>query len=985
MGLNEETVKNTIIVPFLQRKGIDLADLSFETRFKVRVGREEQEVGGACVAEGRLDILVRRGDRNLLVVETKREDLPLTENDRDQGISYARLLHPIAPFVLLANGTVSELYDTISKELIAESVFNPCLDGAALRLSDDDRDEALALFFSLAPETLRSFSQGQVRSGMAHLLGSKALRTKKYIPELHAVDSDLESALERFVSTSLSGFALIGESGAGKTSALCHFAARRVAAGMPTLFFSGMLLDGPLLAAIADEFAWEFAEEDSSVRLSRRLARLRLPSPLLVIIDGVDDWQYSTRTQDLIVALKHCDPATMRIVFSCKAGAWPSFTSIRGTPTGIDRLIATDKTGLDYSHYLSGFSDRDFGVAIEKYRIFFRVHGMFEEQALQEAQRSPFLLRILFEVAAASNSENISFNSVEVFQRYLHQIVSQSAKPESAEETLRKSAKLMAELDSEWVVLSRLRSALRLPASEEVDRSLFERNVFTRRKIGPVSEVGFSFEQLRSYLIAFAACCWHTLSAEEFRIVAAQVENRGVGAEALSFYYRYASEPHKRVIDQELYDVARNYLEDYRGVLADHFPYLKSKFRGCNGQEVGFVGEITAKRELYYYGFRPLRGSEEEVLFVPGEGRGATLPAAFLHGVESLHWSGPLPTNKAQSRAQVVDREVMNQIGDLIKDGSLNEAATPKLQLELLTAMIWRAASLANPPCIPTVFGRFWDHRSRRIAWPVSLIAIRDALRRTEYQYEFHLDHMSDASRSSLDGTTTRYERPLDYERRLSERIDLAMQRNEPLSGRTRHVDLEKLKRWLCPLLDSLGAQGVVWIDPTIEQTVSLWRRADFVSREELLDTIAALWRDYLDAYRRMVELNFPTTGSHFELFAQLPLRVFLAVDTFQGFRGKPEFGVRYAYCKGDDECEVITAETLTADRENVFVDGMRVDGVRSFGSRTLSFALRGGSHNPAGIQFLHAPLRELVYAGIERDFNAARGEVRESLISEIL
>jgi hypothetical protein len=37
----------------------------------------------------RLDILVTRQARNLLVVEVKAEHLALTDDDRDQGISYA--------------------------------------------------------------------------------------------------------------------------------------------------------------------------------------------------------------------------------------------------------------------------------------------------------------------------------------------------------------------------------------------------------------------------------------------------------------------------------------------------------------------------------------------------------------------------------------------------------------------------------------------------------------------------------------------------------------------------------------------------------------------------------------------------------------------------------------------------------------------------------------------------------------------------------
>jgi hypothetical protein len=39
----------------------------------------------------------------LLVIEVKEPSEALSEDDRDQAISYAKLLHPVTPFALVTN------------------------------------------------------------------------------------------------------------------------------------------------------------------------------------------------------------------------------------------------------------------------------------------------------------------------------------------------------------------------------------------------------------------------------------------------------------------------------------------------------------------------------------------------------------------------------------------------------------------------------------------------------------------------------------------------------------------------------------------------------------------------------------------------------------------------------------------------------------------------------------------------------------------
>jgi hypothetical protein len=83
-------------LPFLQDLGFDLSEISFEDRFTIRLGRSKSKLE-------RSDILIKRNGINLFVIELKNESVTITQDDIDQGISYARLLPDnIPPFTMSA-------------------------------------------------------------------------------------------------------------------------------------------------------------------------------------------------------------------------------------------------------------------------------------------------------------------------------------------------------------------------------------------------------------------------------------------------------------------------------------------------------------------------------------------------------------------------------------------------------------------------------------------------------------------------------------------------------------------------------------------------------------------------------------------------------------------------------------------------------------------------------------------------------------------
>lgn len=85
---------------------IPASSIRHQTKFSFNFGRKKFEIDGANIsrAEARSDILIFEKDRPLAVLELKRPGVALSSNDVDQGLSYARMLTPSPPLVIVTNG-----------------------------------------------------------------------------------------------------------------------------------------------------------------------------------------------------------------------------------------------------------------------------------------------------------------------------------------------------------------------------------------------------------------------------------------------------------------------------------------------------------------------------------------------------------------------------------------------------------------------------------------------------------------------------------------------------------------------------------------------------------------------------------------------------------------------------------------------------------------------------------------------------------------
>lgn len=87
--------------------------IKHQIKFSFKFGRQTREINaGKSRAEARLDILLEKDGKPLAILELKRPGSTLTEDDEAQGLSYARLVQPPAPLVVVTNGTDVTILET---------------------------------------------------------------------------------------------------------------------------------------------------------------------------------------------------------------------------------------------------------------------------------------------------------------------------------------------------------------------------------------------------------------------------------------------------------------------------------------------------------------------------------------------------------------------------------------------------------------------------------------------------------------------------------------------------------------------------------------------------------------------------------------------------------------------------------------------------------------------------------------------------------
>lgn len=903
---NEEDAKIKIVLRLLEDLGFQKDELLFERSFNLRVGRCVYRVDtGEQVNRlaPRLDILVTRNGRNVCVVEVKNPGMPLTQEDEEQAVSYGRLVHPIVPFCIVTNGKDHFFVDTVSRKRLEPSELR--LDGYSVRLETESYYEAIQHFLGYSTDNLLYFCHWLVRSNLECLKGSAEDRDKNYVPALYHPPKRLEDACSEFMRSDSRVFALVADSGMGKTCWACYKAEELLRSGYPVLFYRAVdIASGGLVHALARDLCWELPFAYSEIESSKRFFEAVADHTLTIILDGLDEIDATDARRLMDDLIRRTAGRPVKTVITCKPVNWHSLLEHDGIPTRLAERV--HRVDSHKGFFLRELEPRDLHRMIDKYRDFYEFHGLFEDKVLHDCLRSPFLLRLMFEVASKSDSPHITYAVQDFYARYIKKTLNRFplAEREAIDTVLTQIAGRLFATNKDFIESQILREMLGLSLTQSLPLKLFELCILSKVERGGLSYVGFYFSKIRDYFIAFKYLRLQHLSTDALLAEITGLKSEGCQMEALSLYFTLCGDEHKRALAGEAYDKAKLYVEHYQGILDTDFPALKERFPPYTKGEIGFVGMIDlSTRRIGTYGFCP-KAHDAKVRLIPkpsfGGIRDTNLP--YLEGATRLKYR-PSTNGFVDIRVirEVIRGEILPTLDEVTKNGSLKEDQCRYLLEELVAASYMEYYDKKPIKWYEEPQDRVLRLSDIRyyVLYDRALRVYRDGLidakrRRGEGEEYWDADiHVFRPHWTDEDDRVIQDQAKMDAESGIFAENGMIYKK------------LDSRDKVLLDALDALDSLGL--IELTIPSQNFHRRLALFQSSEPdfefLKHEVIGVYHRFLHEYKQIVHSNFPTMASKLPLYKMMPVKCFLSVTPVRGFH-KQDFWLTVVICRDDPGTE---------------------------------------------------------------------------------
>ncbi|MBU0583091.1 MAG: type I restriction enzyme HsdR N-terminal domain-containing protein [Alphaproteobacteria bacterium] len=269
--------------------------LKHQIKFTFKFGRKTVEVDGAAAsqAQGRADILVFNGSTPLAVLELKREGLALSDDDRDQGLSYARMIDPRPPLVIVTNGADLRLFEshtgnawqpaTASETALAELV------ATAGKLATSELQRAVEVLMGPGSQVWVKAIRAATEETISEMTGRWEEFEKPFVDGF-LISRDATAEALKNVRAGKRITIVEGAPLAGKSSVLREIAAGKAGAeDMAVLFVEADSHSGGIISMIAvllgDALGWHISSDDTRAWLAR-LSRQEGPA-LVIAVDGI--------------------------------------------------------------------------------------------------------------------------------------------------------------------------------------------------------------------------------------------------------------------------------------------------------------------------------------------------------------------------------------------------------------------------------------------------------------------------------------------------------------------------------------------------------------------------------------------------------------------------------------------------------------------------------------------------------------------------
>jgi hypothetical protein len=755
----EEALKCAVVIPYLDALGVSPGALQFERSFEIRlgcnaviIGRDEQ----ADVLRGRLDVLVRNDDGdNLFVMELKRPGEPLTKEDADQGVSYARQLRQMAPFVLVTNGEEAHLYDTLRwAEILQEEVparWTEWKGGRALATVDDllIRYQALRHFLGYSTDNVRLFCDVQRAARMGRLKSVEGSHDRKYLSDAYVPRREVRDLVAAFLHDASPAFVLAGSSGTGKTNEMCALA-EQLAGDHLVLFFNGAELYGSLARTLTDEFNWHFSDQLPLPKICQRLAAIaeRLRGRVVILLDAVDETGVQELSRELSDLTGHLVPlgGTVKLIASLKTELWGAYARIVGSPSALaehcfkpprgvhgegpagerqrvgDDVVSQPATPP--SAVMGAFNAEERDLAVERYRSAFHLRGALSAEML-EAVSDPFMLRVVAEAYAGGGAEvPRTAGQWELLRRYVSKKLEKLGGPEQerlGQMALLGVSRALADAPvSAWAVGHDEARGARFPRTDLDRRAHTVREEVVRRELHEIGaetalpnliahgflfevldpdgrrRLGFQYDRVRDYVVAALLHRFDTLTSDEFGAVLRQCVASPVSRSALHFYMRNATPQHRTVFATAWPEQWMNaFLSAYERIRDVFGEGLRARIKPRTRGQIG-VAYSASESGVWALALIEAPNAEQRILrqVDPGNLREIPIPgsATELLRPDWIHSGGDWGLFVSDP-AETAARMIWEDLEQIVREGGLDEAASEVLTLERALAIIARHRS----------------------------------------------------------------------------------------------------------------------------------------------------------------------------------------------------------------------------------------------------------------------------------------------------
>ena len=696
--MNEENIRGKLLLPYIKDLGFDDSEIFLEHAFKIRLGKKKY-------ARGRSDILCKRHNKNLFVIELKNDSLPITDDDRDQGISYARLLDDIAPFTIISNGIITKIFDSITKEELSGKISVQSTfwkNGCSLSTEEEMRIryEALKNFISLSPENLKLFCESQVRDRMGQIIGSTESPHSKFVKKLYIQREDLQIAFENFISSNESIFGLVGAAGVGKTNAICSLTLQKLDDSF-VFFYNAAIINSPL-ECISQDLNIAFSSRTETDVVLKKLDELgRYANKcVLIFIDAIDECTNQNITHELSeIALVAKNLDKVKIIISCKSNIWSAILKIKNKPTHLHEELCKYHTTISSlenpGFLLNDFTDDELKKIVPLYQDAFGFKGVISNSLLNEL-RNGFFLKIFSEVYHEKEvPEKIS--DKELIKKYLKQSLDETDFGLiSGLRTLAEIGKIIlnykydswAEYKDEGLDVNHLLEKLDFSLDDNIPEDLFTRNILIKSNNEDSYNVSFYYSKIRDYIICFHSYKLDKLSDEEFYNLLCDFYQNHIGKSALDFYIENASNSHLRTLVKFKQDKSLEYVISHNSYLDENFKKFKDKFDPNTDGYIGIMLPNDLIKNDGYALFRMAPNSTQKIVYSNfNDFSNSGYDFWWEKGIDTVHGSNTSLLVKDQNR--IVKKNIFEQLKKILEKGGLTAYNSDVLLMEEVAVILY--------------------------------------------------------------------------------------------------------------------------------------------------------------------------------------------------------------------------------------------------------------------------------------------------------